>query len=150
MADLLVVGLVLNDGVAHNLEDPANGYEVASYGAGKSAVRRQTVESDDVPGRLLLAWTRDTMLGEVSIIVKGSTAAVCETRVRTLTGWFDQVDYTLAAMLASTSVAGNWTETWTCEPADWEIGDGGIIDNVLLHACWQRVTFSWPHSPIPT
>lgn len=150
MSDLLVVSLVLNDGTDHQLEDPANGYEVAEngYGAGKSSVRRQTVESDDVPGRVLLAWTRDVMLGSLSIVVKGTTAAVCKTRVDALTALFDQVDYTLTATLASTSAAGNWVESWRCEPADWEIGDGGVIDNVLLHHFWQRVTFEWPHDPI--
>ena len=145
MADLLVVSVTVD---GHELQDPANGYEVVAYGAGRSNVRRQTVEADDVPGRLLIAWTREQMLGELAVLVKGSTAAVCKTRVDTLTGWFDQADYTVTATLASTTAAGNWVESWSCEPADWEVGDGGVIDNVLLHHFWQRVHFSWPHHPI--
>ena len=145
MADLLVLSLVVSTG--HQLQDPANGYEVVAYGPGASNLRRQTVESDDVSGRVLVAWAEDVMLGKVTVRVSGSTLAVVETRFDTLVGWFRQVDYTLTATVASTQAAGNWPETWTCEPADYEVGDGGMLDEIGLYNRQQLVSFTWPHAP---
>ena len=145
MSDLLVVSITVG---GHELQDPANGYEVISYGPGASQVRRQTVESDDVPGRVLLAWTADTMIGRVGVRVSGSTLAVVETRFDTLVGWFRQTSYDVVVTLASTRAAGNETKTWTCEPADYEEDNGGIIRPELAYNLKREVTFSWPHSPI--
>jgi hypothetical protein len=145
VADLLVLSLVVSTG--HQLQDPANGYEVVAYGPGASNLRRQTVESDDVSGRVLIAWAEDVMLGKVTVRVKGSGLDQVKTRVDTLVGWFRQVDYTLTATVASTQAAGNWTETWTCEPADYEVGDGGMLDEIGLYNRQQLVSFTWPHAP---
>ena len=146
MADLLVLSLVVS--TAHQLQDPTNGYEVVSYGPGGSALRRQTVDSDDVPGRVLVAWTQDVQLGKVAVRVKGSDLSVVDSRMSTLIGWFRQTSYTLTATIASTQAAGNKVETWTCEPADYEIGDGGMLDEIGLYNRQQLVTFTWPHSPV--
>lgn len=145
VSDLLVVSVTV---AGHELQDPANGYEVISYGAGPSQVSRQTVESDDVPGRVLLAWKEDTRLGHVAVRVQAADAATLKTRFDTLVGWFRTTEYTLVATLASTLAVGNWVESWTCEPADYEEDNGGVIRPELLYNLRREVSFSWPHDPI--
>jgi hypothetical protein len=146
VADLLVVSLTV---AAHQLQDPTNGYEVVSYGRGGAQLRRNTVESFDVPGRLLVSWVEDVMLGAVVVRVKAANDNTLKTRTDTLIGWFRGVDYTLTATLSMPASSGStWVESWKCEPADYEVGNGGVMDPELLGNAMQEIAFTFPHNPV--
>lgn len=141
--DLLVLGFTVD---GHAVHDEANGLEVVGYDVGAMTHQRVTQESMDLPGRILLNWQPGAMLGSVDVLVRGATVNQVGSRIDTVTGWFQAVDYLLVATLALPSSPGTtWVETWRCEPADWVRGP---LDAVKLNNKMQRVSFAWPHSPI--
>lgn len=129
----------------HPVMDEANGYEVVDYRIGGQTNRRVVLESNDIPGRLLLDWQPSVQLGDLAVMVRGANANQIGSRIDTLVGWSQAVDYLLVATVALPSSPGStWVETWRCEPADWD----RPFDAVKLNNKMQLVTFVWPHSPI--
>lgn len=141
--DLLVMALTID---GHPVMDEANGYEVVHYAIGGMTHKRVTLESDDIPGRVLLNWQPQVQLGDLRVLVRGANASQIGSRIDTLVGWSQAVDYLMVATVALPSSPGStWVETWRCEPADW---DRGALDAVALNNKLQAVDFTWPHSPI--
>lgn len=141
-ADLLVLACTVD---GHNIHDLTS-YEVVDYDVGDLTNDRTTLESKDVPGRMLLTWQPSVMLGSLEVLVRGASAAQIKSRLDTVTGWFGAVDYLLVATVALPATPLNtWVETWRCEPADWTRGALNAVD---LANKMQRITFTWPHSPV--
>lgn len=126
--------------------DPVGAHYVLStgFGPGGSSSRRQTVESPFLPGRFLVAAVADVATAQVPVIAQADTAADLQDRLETLIAAFWQLSYTITLDFDGVAYA------WTCERADYVIGDSGALSGPFLSQHAQLVTFTVPRSPNAT
>jgi hypothetical protein len=130
--------------------DPSSGYILETFGPGRRQWDRATAESPWVHGRAL---TGSRMLqGELTGVVcvyadAAASAATLGTRLDALVDALSQFSYTVTFTHTEGVTSQAWT--WTCEPADLDIGDAGLFADDDLAALIQPVAFRIPRSPIP-
>ena len=145
MADLDVDVQVLDAGtqalVLHFME--ANGYEVVTLGEGLRSFRRTTVESEWVPGRILLNAVLDAQTSSMTVRCGADTQDAMRALINSARDAMGALSYILQVSL------GGFTEKWLCEPADSAVGDDtGTYDKFSLMAVKQQIAFTIPRSPI--
>jgi hypothetical protein len=122
-----------------SLDVNSSPYKVMSIAEGGISMRRQTAESPYVDGRTLTAAVKDTGQAMLAVRVSGTSAATVRSNIQALVAAFQQFEYTLTVVMDSTTIY-----TWTCEPADYEIGSGGEFSKFHWLANQQEVFLTIP------
>lgn len=112
------------------------------FGPGEKTFRRKTTDSPWIAGRGLVAAVPDQMNATIGVRVLATNTADLHTRIRTLIEAFEQFSYQIIATIDGVTISD-----WTCEAADWTIGDGGQIQPFHIGAYQQEITFQVPHFP---
>jgi hypothetical protein len=125
------------------LEDPANGYQVVSFGPGATSWRRDTVNSPYVHGSTLINAVMDLQIAPLVVRVKGVTATQKESRLGVLIDALSQFLYGIGSIIDGVSYV------WICQPADYSIGDGGEFNKFHEKNLMTEVVFMIPRNPVP-
>ena len=91
--------------------------ESGALDVGTVTWRRQTAESPYVSGRVLMQAVKDTPTMSMRLAVTGADLATVRANIQTLVTAVWQTTYNLTLTLDTGA-----TYTWTCEPADAQVG----------------------------
>lgn len=122
---------------------PANGYRVARHGIGPGALTmmRVTAESPFVHGQTLVHAKKNSVDMSLNIKVEGSSTYDALEKLNTLTDAFTQFEYEVYGEV------DGYPFNWLCDCADFEIGDGGQWNELLLMSSIQYVRFTFNRQP---
>lgn len=126
------------------LSDPVNGYNVISVGPGSTSWRRETAKSPWVHGEVLINAVKDVGIVPLGVRVFASSAATKETRLGALLAAFSQFEYVMTITINGVAYA------WSCQPADWSIGENGSFDKFYEMVHQTEVSLSVPRVPVPS
>lgn len=125
------------------VQDPANGYEIASIGPGSRSWRRETIKNQYVHGETLVTAVLDAQTWPVVVRVAGGSLAQANARLDALVDAVSQFAY------YSGVVIDGETWIWACGPADLSVGESGEFSKFHLMAKIFEVTMDIPRSPVP-
>lgn len=125
------------------VQDPANGYEVASIGPGSRSWRRETVKNQYVHGETQVTAVLDAQQWPVTIRVSGATLAQANARLDALIDAVSQFAYYSGVIIDGEG----WI--WACGPADLSVGESGEFSKFHLMAKIFEVTMTIPRNPVP-
>ncbi len=145
MADLAITGTVTRTelGLA-DLGLNTDAYKIIEWGPGVVAQARMKVGSPYIHGDFLVAAKKEQVEMPLGVRVTGSTYIDCWNKVGTLLRAFEQFAFVV------TVVQDGTTFQYTCESADYAVGEGGIVQKFHMMAYKQEVRFLIPRRPNPT
>jgi hypothetical protein len=108
---------------------------------GENSLRRTTVETPYVNGRTLVNAVPDQQVSVLKLYCHGANDEEIFSKIDGLRTALFQFQYLIAVEV------GGSTWIWNCEPADFTIGNGGAIEDLLLRQGLQRVTATIPRKP---
>lgn len=122
---------------------PVNGYYIQrnGFGPGEVSSRKTYVQSPYVIGQQLVHSVKDLMTSSLAVRVQGNSHSDMMTKLETLCKAFEQFNYTLTIVINGVSYV------YSCDTADYSIGDNGQLDDMWLRSDTQIVTFDVPHKP---
>ena len=115
-----------------------------SMGPGSASWRRTTADSPWVPGEALIAAVRETTTMPLGVRVTQSSPSALRSSMVTLVNAFSQFEYEITIDLDGET----WGDYEYCQPADFTIGDGGVIQNYQMISYRQEIYFEIPRNPI--
>lgn len=123
--------------------DEAGGYYIQrdGFGPGEVSHRRSYVESPYMNGGYLTHSVKDQMHSTLKIRVQGSNSPDLVNKMEAICTAFEQFSYTLSVTINGQAY------TYSCDAADYTIGDGGNLQDLWLRSNTQIVTFDVPHLP---
>lgn len=112
--------------------------------------RKHTEESQNVAGRQLIDYVRESTEAVGSITIHGTSETDLQTKLGALITALTQVDATLGFQpFTMTYTHGAATYQWTCtEPADCTLG-AATVDDMEMANFLQAVTWTVVRDPIP-
>lgn len=113
------------------------------FSPGQQTWRRTSVESPWVAGSFLTAAVKGQASATIVVHCQGDTGGQLRVAVEQLLEAVGQFDYRIDWQYDG--VVG----AWRCEPADYQVGAAGPLDEEWLHHFGQQVSLTIPHSPIP-
>lgn len=146
MPDLVVTGHITRTELGlGNLALNDDTYKIirGGFGPGEVTWRRQYAQSPFSPGRYLVNAQKDQGALNLAVRVTGSSEDNCLAAMATLVAAMEQFEYDLSMTIGTT------TYTYTCEPADYSIGEAGQFQNFHLMAWKQELTAVVPRFPTP-
>jgi hypothetical protein len=145
MPDLTISGTITRTELSlAALDLNTGGYKIIEWGPGAVEHEKMTVASAYIDGSFLMNSKKMQVESALGIRVTGSTQVDCWNKMGALLRAFEQFEYTLSIVMDGT------TFTYTCDPADYAVGDGGLIQKFHLMAYKQEVKFLIPRRPTPT
>lgn len=137
--------------------DDSTGYTLdPDFSMGSVAWRKKTEQADNVDGRVMTDYARDTMVVTGSIHCHADptteTEVDLQNRIGALIDALTQVDPTLGFQpFTMTYTHGAAVYQWTCtEPADCSPGsDGGVLSDAEMASLTQAIHFAVVRDPIP-
>jgi hypothetical protein len=147
MSDLTVTGYVTRTELSlSNLTINDDTYKIIRdmWGPGVVQYDRQKVSSPYVNGDFLTNRKKAQVEMPLGIRVTGTSKIDCWNKVGTLLRAFEQFSYELSLTIDGT------TFTYTCEAADYSVGDGGMFQTFHMKAYKQEVRLLIPRRPTPT
>ena len=123
------------------LEAPEDGYEVISIGPGARVMSLRHATSPVSDGAILVGATAGLETGRLTVRVSGSDADEILTRLADLERALNQWAYTVTVEI------DDHTETWRCQPANYQRGLSGTYDAAALKGGWQELTAEIPRAP---
>lgn len=122
---------------------PVNGYYIQrnGFGPGEVGNRSTFVESPYVIGKIQTHVVKDLQTSTLTIRVEGDDQEDLFDKMTELCEAFEQFNYTLTIIINGT------TFTYSCYTADYAVGEGGQLDDLMLRSNMQMITFDIPHQP---
>lgn len=127
-----------NPSATYNIQISRNG-----WGPGEASMRRITAQSPYYKGRYLVRAVEDHQTSILNLRVKGEDQENLYAAINELVAAFTQQSYDLTL-----NINGNIWVYENCEPADYVLGDGGQIDDLMARSNTQNLSFSIPHFPV--
>lgn len=122
---------------------PSVGYYITRDGIGPGGVEweKQHADSIFVDGSYMVARKKQMQVIPFSVWVKATSADQLHDRINVLTEALEQWEYYMTVTIDGIDY------TWTCETADYEIGDGGAWQDLELRSYVQKVSAQIPRFP---
>lgn len=122
---------------------PGNGYSVARHGIGPGSTTMARVQADSpfVQGQQLVHAKKNSVSQSLTVKVAGTSTADTLDRLNTLTDAFSQFSYSVYGDVDGYPIL------WDCDCADFEVGEGGQWNELLLMSNLQYVRFTFNRQP---
>ncbi len=123
---------------------PAYFLPEGGFSVGAVSWNRTSVQSPLVHGSFLTGATMNQVSSTLVVHCEGNSGAALRALLETVIQAFSQFDYRVD--WDYDGMAG----AWRCEPADWQVGAAGPIDELDLSLGWgQGIQLTVPRRPLP-
>lgn len=141
----MILGMTISRGLISldslELEDPAGGLTIMSFGPGPRTMRLEHATSPVSDGAILTGAVADLDHAFLVLRVFGADADTVLTKVEEVEAAFNQWWYMLTVTMDDRE------ETWYCQPANTSRGASGVYNAAELMGGWQDLTLTIPKQP---
>lgn len=122
---------------------PSNGYYIARNGIGPGGITHAKTEASSpfVDGSFLVHRRKEMSIIPMVVNVRASTAIALHGRIEELTEAFTQFSFKMNVEIDGVAYE------WSCETANFTVGDNGAWGDLELRSYHQRVALEVPRMP---